>query len=313
MNAVQSFSEFDGFSEAAESVMAMLHELIGLDFWLVTRIRGAEWIVLQTFGEGPYKAGDVVALSATICTHMLRGEGPLVSADISHVPAYREAPIAKVEDIRAYVGAPLVVHESVYGVLCAIDLTEQPDSLEKHAGAVITSARLLSTILSKQLATDELQRRAERAEADALVDELTGLFNRRGWDRLVEREERRSARYGHDATVFAMDVDGLKEVNDEHGHAAGDALLRRAAEAIKSVTREHDVAARLGGDEFAVLAVEMSAAEADAMQARLEAAFEAANVSVSVGHSQRDTTNGIAGAAVVADRLMYEAKERRET
>ncbi len=72
-------------------------------------------------------------------------------------------------------------------------------------------------------------RRNEHLELEALVDPLTSLLNRRAWDRLLAREEERCRRYGHTATVFVIDLDQLKEVNDAAGHAAGDALLVHAS------------------------------------------------------------------------------------
>ena len=143
------------------------------------------------------------------------------------------------------------------------------------------------------------------------MDELTGLFNRRGWDRLTEAEEARSARYGHGATVFMMDVDGLKQKNDVEGHMAGDELLRRVADAVRSAVREHDVAARLGGDEFAVLAVESDDEQTTGLQQRLEAAFAAAGVQLSIGTAQRAYGGGIADAVERADAAMYERKATR--
>jgi diguanylate cyclase len=174
----------------------------------------------------------------------------------------------------------------------------------------MTAARILSTIVRDELENETLKRRAERAESDALVDQLTGLFNRRGWERLTESEETRSARYGHGASVFMMDVDGLKQKNDLEGHSAGDELLCRVADALRSVIRDHDVAARLGGDEFAVLAVETDDRESLAMQRRFEAAFALAGVQVSIGAAHRFVDRGIAEAVSRADAAMYEKKRR---
>jgi len=128
---------------------------------------------------------------------------------------------------------------------------------------------------------------------------------------LTEREEARAARYGHGATVFMMDVDGLKRMNDRDGHSAGNELLRTVSNCMRSVIREHDVAARLGGDEFAVLAVESDAEQARALQERLEAAFTAAGVAVSIGFAHRDYYGGIPAAVDLADAAMYRAKAAR--
>src|SRR5215471_9810632 len=92
----------------------------------------------------------------------------------------------------------------------------------------------------------------------ALKDELTGLYNRRGFLALADRQLKLARRSGRSLLLFFIDVDGLKEINDVFGHAEGDAALKCAAEALETTFRDSDVIARFGGDEFAVLAIEAS-------------------------------------------------------
>lgn len=113
------------------------------------------------------------------------------------------------------------------------------------------------------------QRLADRLEADALTDELTGLGNRRALERDLRQELARAARHGRQFSVVVIDLDGLKRVNDTEGHAAGDALLRRLAAGLTASLRAGDRAFRLGGDEFAMVLPETSAAHAGRVLARL--------------------------------------------
>jgi diguanylate cyclase len=278
-------------------MMQMLNELHVLDAWFITRIRLDDWIVTHLCGNAPFERGQALRVPAAMRRATPRDES-LVDEDL----------LVK----HAFVGAPLVVHDQLFGVLCGLDMTSS-DRRQAPADSphVMTAARILSTILRDELENEALLRRAERAEADAMIDELTGLFNRRGWDRLTEREEARAARYGHDTAIFMMDVDGLKRKNDEEGHHAGDELLRRVAGCVRCVIREHDVAARLGGDEFAVLAVESDSEQAHSLQERLEAAFKEAGIAISIGRAHRDYYGGIPAAVEVADAAMYRAKARR--
>jgi len=312
IDSLMDFRPFTDFNEAADEVMTTLHQLLGLEYWLITRIAGAEWVVLRTLGPGPFAPGDALDFSATICSHMIRGNGPNIVTDVATYSAYAAAAIREAHVISSYAGAPLIVEGKVFGVLCALDpvakaAPEQPS----HTHLLASSARMLSTLLASQIAADDSLRRAERAEAEALVDELTGLYNRRGWDRLVEQEATRSQRYGLQAAIFMMDVDNLKAVNDTEGHAAGDEAIKRVAAAIREVTRDHDIAARLGGDEFALLAVEASALDAQALNERLEAAFTAAGLSVSIGRAHCGKHGGFAQATRFADELMYEQKSHK--
>ncbi|WP_295994038.1 GGDEF domain-containing protein [Rugamonas sp.] len=169
-------------------------------------------------------------------------------------------------------------------------------------------AALLSALLNAELVAAEATRRAERAEADATRDGLTGLYNRRGWDLLMQREELRCQRYGHPACVVSIDLDGLKLTNDRHGHAAGDVLLVRAGEALRQATRASDVAARLGGDEFALLSVECDIDDARNMAARLRTSLADFGVQASLGVATRGPEMTLYQAFELADADMYQAK-----
>jgi diguanylate cyclase (GGDEF)-like protein len=287
--------------------MGMLSELHVLDAWFITRIRLDEWIVTHLCPKTPFKRGQSLQIPSAMRRRMLDSVTPASAVETELEALARRTGEDKTLVEHAYVGAPLVVNDQLFGFLCGLDMSGT-DTAHHDSSHLMTAARILSTILRDELENETLLRRAERAEAEALVDELTGLFNRRGWDRLIEREEKRSARYGHGATVFMMDVNGLKQKNDLEGHLAGDDLLRRVADAVRSVIRDHDIAARLGGDEFAVLAVESDDDESLAMQHRLEAAFAAADVNLSIGTAHRHHDGDIPDAVNRADAAMYEKK-----
>ena len=102
----------------------------------------------------------------------------------------------------------------------------------------------------------ELERSRARIvdlEAKVDIDPLTDLLNRRGFERELKRSVAYVKRYGVSAALIFLDLDSFKPVNDRHGHAAGDAMLKAVAAAIVAEVRASDVVARIGGDEFAVL------------------------------------------------------------
>jgi diguanylate cyclase (GGDEF)-like protein len=146
----------------------------------------------------------------------------------------------------------------------------------------------------------------------ATQDSLTGLANRREFDRLLARELERSARYGEIFSLAMIDLDRFKELNDTHGHAAGDALLRQAAQTIGDACRASDIAARLGGDEFVLILPETDQYEAAALCERLRAEVETlADVSLSWGVAEYPTHgNGGSQLTRAADAAMYASKPR---
>jgi hypothetical protein len=107
-------------------------------------------------------------------------------------------------------------------------------------------ARLEAELAAMRARVAELETHAER-------DPLTDVMNRRGFERELRRADAYVRRYGGNAALVYLDLDGFKPVNDRHGHAAGDAVLRAVAAALVAAVRVSDTVARIGGDEFAVL------------------------------------------------------------
>ncbi len=154
----------------------------------------------------------------------------------------------------------------------------------------------------------------------ALTDELTGLYNRRGFMALAERQLKLGRRSGRGMMLFVMDVDGLKQINDSFGHLEGDRALKSTAEVLEETFRDSDVVARLGGDEFAVLAIEASGHSETTIKTRLFECLKSINaeqscyeISLSLGVARFDPRNrtSIGELMAKADQAMYEQKRRR--
>lgn len=122
--------------------------------------------------------------------------------------------------------------------------------------------------------TEERERELDLSRS-AHQDALTGLSNRRAFAEHIDRLVARAERDGRPFTVFALDLDSFKEINDRLGHAAGDAVLAEVGRRIVATIRTYDMAARLGGDEFVVLAEDLSPADRPTLAMRLRAAIEA--------------------------------------
>lgn len=152
----------------------------------------------------------------------------------------------------------------------------------------------------------------------ALVDELTGLYNRRGFVTLAERQLTR--RQGP-LLLIAADLDGLKEINDRFGHSVGDQALVAAAGVLRQTYREADIIARLGGDEFTVFPIEASFANAPSLLERLELNLRAWNerhqrefyLSMSTGTAmlESDLPKDVQQLLSEADSQLYQQKRQR--
>ena len=301
------------FHDASAAVVDFLSEQLPIGAWAVTRTSGDDWTMLEVRDRAyDITPGAVLRWSDSYCSRMVRGEGPFVAVDAQTVAAYAGAEINQQLDIGAYVGIPVRREDgSLFGTLCGIDPVAQDDELAEHEPMLRLLGQLLGTILEADLRTTELQRVAERSATDAETDALTGMLNRRGWDDRLEREQARVARFGDPATVLIGDLDMLKQVNDTHGHEAGDALLQATAATIRAELRPGDVVARIGGDEFAMLLPGLDAARGERVAARLERVLDARDLPVSIGHAVLAVGEDPETVCARADERMYAAKAVR--
>jgi two-component system, cell cycle response regulator len=159
-----------------------------------------------------------------------------------------------------------------------------------------------------------LGRQADELRRLSTTDALTGLSNRHAFQARLREEWRRARRYGTALALLLIDVDGLKQVNDQQGHEAGDRVLRDVAGAIRYTLRGTDIGSRWGGDEFAIIAPGTVTAAADRLGHRLlnQLSARASPVTVSVGVAIFDpSAQPVQSAQMLmraADRALYQAK-----
>jgi diguanylate cyclase (GGDEF)-like protein len=191
------------------------------------------------------------------------------------------------------------------------------DEAAGHADPV----RLAAEVARLEAELAAMRARIAELETHAESDPLTGVMNRRGFERELKRATAYLRRYGGAAALIYLDLDGFKPVNDRNGHAAGDAMLEAVAASLVKAVRASDAVARIGGDEFAVLLWNLSAADARKKAAELEGAIAATSVpwegqTLAVG-AAAGVAEISAGAAVDqliarADAAMYARKRERK-
>jgi diguanylate cyclase (GGDEF)-like protein len=188
----------------------------------------------------------------------------------------------------------------------------------RRVGRALADATELSLLAA--MAREEIAEQRDRYAREARTDQLTGLASRVQWEEALTAEESRWQRYGHGVVLVSMDLNGLKEANDRYGHAAGDDLLRAAAEIVRSSLRASDVVARIGGDEFGAILLETDASGAAALRDRVERASRAwavshpdVRLSLSLGWAVAEAGEPLRETFVRADRDMYRAKRAMVT
>lgn len=230
--------------------------------------------------------------------------------------------IASVSSIAIACGVILLIA----GKLHATDLQrqlalDQLAALNSNLEGIVTERTQASTLANQQLAEEIMERKQaqEQVHRLSLTDELTGLLNRRGFHLLAGQALKTARRVMAELSLVYIDLDGLKRVNDVHGHQAGDSMIVDTAQLLKATFRESDLIARLGGDEFTILA--LGGETPESMLARLQKAVTQFNkgstsayaLSFSMGmvHCLPQEDKSLMELLADADALMYQQKRQR--
>jgi diguanylate cyclase (GGDEF)-like protein len=208
-----------------------------------------------------------------------------------------------------------LVHVALMAAGYALALVEESPPESPLDGWIATVATLLVTGFLISVVRDRLAHLIAGLSDAAHSDPLTGLLNRRGFQEVFDVELERARRADQPLSLIVGDLDRFKRVNDAHGHAAGDAVLKRVADAIRGAKRGFDRAARVGGEEFAVLAPDCDEHGAYMLAERIRAAVHEAfadqdeKLTISFGISTHPLHGQSAdGLLRSADQALYAAK-----
>ena len=234
---------------------------------------------------------------------------PIVIGDLDKAPNVLNA-ASLPSRVRSFAALPLRVHNSVIGVLHISD--SEPNAFSPD------DIRLLSLIAGQAAVTMDRTMAHHNLETLAITDGLTRTYNHRYFQMRLEDELRRCKRYHLPLSLLIIDADHFKAINDEHGHASGDAVLRELGTLLRNSMRDTEIVARLGGEEFGVLLPQTDDFQAQIAAERLRAAVEAHDFRAVDGEQIRVTVSiGAAGfpphatradLMEQADRALYAAK-----
>ena len=267
-----------------------------------------------------------VAPLAAICARSNLAPEPFVVPDLSAEAEFDpDALRAHGIEARVLAGVPMRSATSErLGTLCALSPERSAFGGDRLQGLVVMADLVAQTLVMRSAARYALAdlveaERVKRRYYDlAMTDGLTGALNRRAFLSIAHRDLARCTRHGGGLSVVAFDVDNFKAVNDTHGHAAGDAVLRELSSTLLGMVREEDAFGRMGGEEFALALPETTPADASRLAERLRKAASgmvfdgpdgAFSVTISLGvAAARPGQGGIEDALARADAALYAAK-----
>lgn len=316
-NIVLSHERVAQWKEFVQEILAGFHTIFPFNFFFIA-FAEEHGLSLYLYYFGDYSEDIKKAARQHLSREMLRQlhlplDAPL---DIEEFPIPHTNGSFTFEDIRM-IAVPVPEHmpglAGLLGIAFAsvVPLSPQEQSIIRSLLSVMVLVVGSSKVLSRTLS---------ELEYYSIHDPLTGLYNRRHFNEMLEYEVGRSERHGHKFCILLLDLDDFKDVNDSYGHPVGDQVLRQIAETIRAHLRKGDVATRIGGDEFAIILpetpLEGAKAVGEALRLKLRGqVFEAPNgrkfhVTVSVGLvGYPDDAQNMTDLMAGVDIALYRAKD----
>ena len=224
--------------------------------------------------------------------------------------------------------------------MTGLELTERAKKIRPEMAVIVMTAYIeefsydsaievgASDFIKKPFTVRELVARIqhvklqEKLRSMSVTDELTGLYNRRGFFTLAEQELRMAKRLEKSIFLFFLDIDNLKEINDQFGHVEGDMMILETANILRRTFRQSDTIARIGGDEFVIVLNGVKISDSEIVIMRLQKNLDETNealkrgyrLSLSIGMSFYDPENprSIDELISEADKSMYEQKKYKQ-
>jgi len=260
----------------------------------------------------------------SFCGHAILEDGVFAVEDTATDHRFHDNPLVVGQDgIRFYAGQPLKAPDGkVIGTLCVLDRKPRkltPNQLEDLKDlAAMVEVELRSTQIA--LAQIQMNHELEEAKKAVLIDPLTRLWNRSGGEEFLGRQHQFAVKNGEKFCIGMIDIDFFKKVNDTHGHAAGDDVLREVARRILRSIRPEDFACRMGGEEFLLIIGDSDPAGALEVAEKVRETIRSEpvrtdgieiSVTVSIGLAYFDPAESVTCEDVIklADASLYRAKE----
>jgi diguanylate cyclase (GGDEF)-like protein len=257
----------------------------------------------------------------SFCGHAILNNTPFIIPDTLKDARFADNPLVTGEPkIRFYAGYPVKGPEGhCVGTLCLIDQQPRPFDMDQVVSLLDLASLVEQELrsLNQSEAQKALIQETEMSRRQALIDDLTLLWNRRAIFELLQRELAHAKRTCVDLTVAMLDLDHFKRINDQFGHPAGDAVLRESAQRMRSCTRQYDAVGRYGGEEFLILCPGLTSSENVAACERILEGIRMRPVEWETGPIAITASIGVATGfssteelLKQADAALYEAKRQ---
>ena len=319
-NAIYRISQAAIDSDSTDELYSSIHTILG-ELMPVENFYIALYDPMTDFINFPYYVDEFdkqpapAKMGRGLTEYVLRTGLPALITHESFSDLFQKGEVELVgTKPENWLGSPLKMGERIIGVMVVQSYSGgyhfQQESLD-----------LLEFVSAQVAITIERKSAEEQLRSLSITDDLTGIYNRRGFTLLAEQQVKQAHRMKRGLYLVFTDMDGLKNINDTFGHFEGDKALIEIAVVLSETFREADIISRYGGDEFVVLALDSSGNDAVTLTSRLKQILDMHNahsdrlyqlsLSIGVTHYDPESPCSIKDMITQADQLMYQAKQTR--
>lgn len=263
--------------EAMVQVLDKIGEIFSPETWALLLLDQEQnkLFFKMTAGKNKTKLKDVsISRTQGFAGWIYDNNKPLFSEDAAHDPKFTPH-LDKVLGFptQTILGAPLVVNNDVIGLLYLVNRKEEKTYTASDVSVITTIADFTSVTIEKIYYLSAIKDMGH-------IDPLTGIYHRRSFENQYHKEVERCKRYGHHLGMILVDIDNLKEINEEHGHTAGDEVLKDFTRVMRDCIRRIDILGRFGGSEFAILLPHTKKHEGEVVRKRIAKTLQEQNKNV---------------------------------
>jgi diguanylate cyclase (GGDEF)-like protein/PAS domain S-box-containing protein len=307
----------EGMDALYRSIHSILGELIPAENFFIALIEPASGEIsfpyyIDQFDEPPVGMTPQQGLTG----YIIRTGRPLLATRQEIEGLVQQGQVERLGSMSVdWMGAPLKVEGRMIGVMAVQSYTDGIHFNQEDLN-------LLEFVSTQVAQVIERRRMEEQIRNLSLTDELTGLYNRRGFTLLAEQTMKQAHRKKRSMLLIFGDVDNLKMINDTYGHAQGDQTLKEVSAILRDSFREADIVARVGGDEFVVLAVDSSKERVNVLTNRIQSILEKRKqhgdrpyqLTLSLGIAYYDSKAPCTVSEMIAqaDSRMYQQKQEKK-
>ncbi|EGA70698.1 hypothetical protein VISI1226_01195 [Vibrio sinaloensis DSM 21326] len=300
-----------------QEIVDLLSELYNSSTGAIVQFRNQEFnVVVSSTNEDNFLPADTTWPweMQSFCRHVMETRDDLYVKHAVGDEYWRNAPPVAQGPVRSYCGIPITwPNGDLFGTICVIDTkqTKYPKTLTTLLNQM---ARLVEADISTACQLEEMKQMATR-------DELTDLLNRRGFNLAAAQKLKDTRHNNQPIALFYIDIDNLKQVNDNYGHDVGDHCISALAQSLKLIINESDIIARVGGDEFIVVSTVEGEKDIDYLKQQITESYhfivhsedEIKDTGLSIGAYFCPSSSSLCMEELVnlSDQVMYQVKQSK--